>query len=73
VPSGEPIATALLLATAGVLLAASVLFSGATRRWGVPVGLVFVAIGVLAGSEGLGHIAFGDYGFAYRLAPSRWS
>lgn len=39
-PSGESIATALLLATAGVLLAASVLFSGATRRWGVPVALV---------------------------------
>jgi len=67
VPSGEPIATALLLATAGVLLAASVLFSGATRRWGVPVALVFVAIGVLAGSEGLGHIAFEDYAFAWRL------
>jgi cell volume regulation protein A len=65
-PAGEPFTTALLLTTGGVLLAASVLFSGATRRLGMPVGLVFVAIGMLAGREGLG-IAFDDYGFAWRL------
>jgi cell volume regulation protein A len=66
VPSGEPFTTALLLTTGGVLLAASVLFSGATRRLGMPVGLVFVAIGMLAGREGLG-ISFEDYAFAWRL------
>ena len=65
-PAGEPFSTALLLTTGGVLLAASVLFSGATRRFGMPVGLVFVAIGMLAGREGLG-IAFDDYAFAWRL------
>ena len=54
------------LLVAGVLLAASALFSGATRRFGMPVGLVFVAIGMLAGREGLG-IAFEDYAFAWRL------
>jgi drug/metabolite transporter (DMT)-like permease len=66
VPAGEPFTTALLLTTGGVLLAASVLFSSATRRLGMPVGLVFVAIGMLAGREGLG-IAFDDYAFAWRL------
>jgi cell volume regulation protein A len=66
VPSGEPFSTALLLTTGGILLAASALFTGATRRFGMPVGLVFVAIGMLAGREGLG-IAFDDYGFAWRL------
>ncbi len=65
-PAGEPFTTALLLATGGFLLAASVLFSGATRRLGMPVGLVFVAIGMLAGREGLG-ISFDDYAFAWRL------
>jgi cell volume regulation protein A len=62
----EPFHTALLLTTGGILLAASVLFSGATRRLGMPVGLVFVAIGMLAGREGLG-ISFDDYAFAWRL------
>jgi len=66
VPAGEPFSTALLLTTGGILLAASVLFSGATRRLGMPVGLVFVAIGMLAGREGLG-ISFDDYAFAWRL------
>ena len=65
-PTGEPFSTALLLATGGFLLAASVLFSGATRRLGLPVGLVFVAIGMAAGREGFG-IAFDDYAFAWRL------
>ncbi len=65
-PTGEPFSTALLLTTGGILLAASVLFSGATRRLGMPVGLVFVAIGMLAGREGLG-ISFDDYAFAWRL------
>jgi cell volume regulation protein A len=66
VTAGEPFTTALLLTTGGILLAASVLFSGATRRLGMPVGLVFVAIGMLAGREGLG-ISFDDYAFAWRL------
>src|SRR5512137_2903326 len=65
-PTGGPFTTALLLTTGGLLLAASVLFSGATRRLGMPVGLVFVAIGMLAGREGLG-IPFDDYAFAWRL------
>ncbi|HVP66713.1 MAG TPA: potassium/proton antiporter [Anaeromyxobacteraceae bacterium] len=66
-PSGEPFATALLISTAGALLAASVLFSGATRRLGMPVGLVFVGIGILAGAEGVGGLRFEDYAFAWRL------
>ena len=66
-PAGEPFTTALLLSTAGALLAASVLFSGATRRLGMPVGLVFVGIGILAGTEGLGGLSFEDYGFAWRV------
>ncbi len=65
-PGGESFTFALLLTTGGLLLAGSVLFSGATRRLGMPVGLVFVAIGMLAGREGLG-IVFEDYAFAWRL------
>ena len=63
----EPAATALLLATFGLLLAVSVLFSRASERFSVPLALVFLGIGMLAGSEGIGRIAFEDYGFAFRL------
>jgi potassium/hydrogen antiporter len=63
----EPTATALLFATCGFLLAMSVLFSRASQRAGVPIALIFLLIGMLAGSEGIGGIAFDDYGFAFRL------
>jgi potassium/hydrogen antiporter len=63
----EPEATALLLATCGLLLGVSVIFSRASQRTGVPIALLFLAVGMLAGSEGLGHIAFDDYHFAFRL------
>lgn len=58
---------ALFLATFGLLLVLSVVFSRASVRTGVPLTLVFLGIGVLAGSQGLGRIAFEDYGLAFRL------
>jgi cell volume regulation protein A len=65
--SSEPASTALLLTTCGVLLGVSVVFSRASQRTGVPIALLFILVGMLAGSEGLGHIAFDDYRFAYRV------
>lgn len=63
----EPMATAWLLLTSGALLALGVLMSRASRRVGVPVFLLFIALGMLAGSEGLGGIAFEDYHLSFRL------
>ena len=63
----EPEATALLLATCGLLLAISVLFSRASQRFGVPIALLFLGVGMLAGSEGIGGIAFNNYQFAFRI------
>lgn len=63
----EPFATALLLTSFGLLLAVSVIFSRASERVGVPVVLVFLVIGILAGSEGIGRIAFDDFPFAFRV------
>jgi cell volume regulation protein A len=63
----EPLATALLLTTFGVLLGISILFSRASERFGIPVALIFLGIGILAGSEGLGGIPFEDYAFSFRL------
>lgn len=62
----EPNATAILLAIFGGLLGVSVLSARASERTGVPVVLLFLGIGMLAGSEGLLGIRFEDYGFAFR-------
>jgi cell volume regulation protein A len=61
-----PIAIAAILATVGILLGGSVLLTRFTARIGIPIALGFIAVGVLAGSEGLGRIRFEDYTFAFR-------
>jgi potassium/hydrogen antiporter len=62
-----PASTAIaLLVTAG-LLALSALLSRTSVRVGLPFSLLFLAIGMAAGSEGIGGIAFEDYGLAFRL------
>ena len=63
----EPAGIALLLTTCGILLAVSVLFSRASQRIGVPIALLFLLVGMLAGSEGIGGIEFDDYRFAFRM------
>src|SRR5829696_2902621 len=66
----EPYATAVFFVVVAVLLGASALLSHATQRLRVPAGLIFLAIGMLAGSEGLGGIAFDDYQFAFRAGSA---
>ena len=66
----EPYATAVFFAVVALLLAASALVSHATQRLRVPAGLIFLAIGMLAGSEGIGGIAFDDYQFAFRAGSA---
>ena len=63
----EPHATALLLAAAGLLVLAAAVASRTSGRLGVPAALLFLALGMLAGSEGLGRIAFEDYALTFRL------
>jgi potassium/hydrogen antiporter len=68
--TSEPHATAVFFAVVALLLGASALVSHATQRLRVPAGLIFLAIGMLAGSEGLGGIAFDDYQFAFRIGSA---
>lgn len=63
----EPGSTAVLLGVIGVLLAGCAVFTRALDRIGVPVVLIFLVMGMLGGSEGLGRIDFNDYHFAYRV------
>jgi potassium/hydrogen antiporter len=65
--TNEPAATALLITTWGILLAVSVLFGRVSQRAGVPVALLFILVGILSGSEGIGGIPFDDYHFAFRI------
>ena len=65
----EPLYTALLLTTFALLLGVSILFSRASERIGVPVALVFLLIGMLAGEDGFG-IAFENYAFAFRIGTA---
>lgn len=58
---------AAFLAIFGLLLVMSVVFSRASVRTGIPLTLVFLGIGMLAGSEGIGRIAFEDYALSFRL------
>jgi potassium/hydrogen antiporter len=68
--TSEPHATAAFFMVVALLLATSALVSHATQRLRVPAGLIFLAIGMLAGSEGLGGIAFDDYQFAFRIGSA---
>jgi cell volume regulation protein A len=44
-----------------------VLSSRASQRIGVPIALLFLGVGILAGSEGIGGIPFSDYRLAFRM------
>jgi len=57
--------TALLLTIFGLLLVASAALSRGLERAGIPVALLFLALGMLAGEEGLGGIPFEDYRFSF--------
>jgi len=63
----EPTATALLLLVFGVLVACSVLFTRTLDRLGIPVVLLFLFLGMLGGSEGIGGIGFDDFELAFRF------
>lgn len=63
----EPGAVAGLLLVLGVLMALSLLFARALGRFGVPVVLGFMLLGMIGGSEGLGGVEFDDHPFALRM------
>lgn len=63
----EPYATGFWLAAAGGLLLLAGLLTRLSNRLGVPALLIFLLLGMLAGSEGIGGIPFGNYELAFRL------
>jgi cell volume regulation protein A len=56
-----------LLLLAGVLMVVGILSSKLSARFGLPVLVVFLGVGMLAGEDGLGRIAFEDYEAAHAV------
>ena len=56
-----------LILVAGVLLLFAIASSKFSSRMGMPVLVLFLAVGMLAGSEGIGGIAFENYGLAHAI------
>lgn len=65
--TNEPIPTAIAMLVAAVLLALSAILSRTSARVGVPFSLVFLALGMAAGSEGILGIPFENYDAAFRI------
>lgn len=62
----EPVATAAIIALFGALLTVSVLATRVLDRFGLPASLLFLLIGMVGGSEGLGGLEFDKSDFAFR-------
>lgn len=58
----------LIIFVGAVLIFSSIIASSAASRFGVPLLLVFLALGMLAGEDGFGGINFDDYETAYLIS-----
>jgi len=63
----EPTATAVVLLGVSALVLVSALASRIASRIGVPIVLLFLALGILAGSDGIGGLEFENHELAFRI------
>lgn len=68
--TAEPNAIALLLVIASALMALAVLLSRTSDRFGVPLMLGFLVVGMLAGEDGPGGIQFSNHSAAFRMGTA---
>src|SRR5258705_59000 len=62
--------TAVLLAAAGALVLISSLLSRTGSRFGVPLNLIFLVVGMLAGVDGPGGVAFDRFDISYLVGTA---
>ncbi len=65
--AAEPFSTAWVLLALGILIGLSALSSRLAGKSGLPITLLLLLVGMLAGEEGLGQISFENYSLAFRL------
>jgi potassium/hydrogen antiporter len=65
--SGEPQSLAIAILVGGLLVGVAAIATRASRRGPIPLVLLFLGVGMLAGSEAIGGIHFNDHVLAYRI------
>ncbi|MGH7907149.1 MAG: potassium/proton antiporter [Candidatus Binataceae bacterium] len=63
----QPLTVSLFLTVFALLIIISVVVSRASQASGIPFALLFLAVGLIAGEEGLGRISFENYQFSFDL------
>ena len=64
----DSVATNSIFFVGGLLVAVSILVSSVSSRVGIPILVIFMGVGMMAGTDGVGGIVFNDYSLTYLVS-----